>query len=407
MSKRQKIIYCEGNVDGTIGGSYFSLLFLVSGLNRQKYEPVVVFRREHVLMEKFRDAGIEVTVLPSPVAIPLEVLDQGLTSLPFVRDLTAKVRPGINFLKLFWWDAIKLAWWLHRSGADLVHLNNSVTRTHSWMLAAQVLRIPCITHERGMNVTYSRIARFFAPRLARIICISEAVRDNLIAHDLPQGNLTVIHNGIDPNLYTPLRSVDEVKEELGIDPSVPVVGIVGNLRTWKGQDVVVRAVGRLIRRYPTLKCVFVGASTDRDQAFVDHLRQLALDHSIGERLIFTGYQKQVADYMNVMDIVIHASVDPEPFGRVLIEAMALGKPVIGSRAGAVPEILNEPDCGLTFPPGDDASLADCIDLLLAQDGTRVTMGEAGRRRVREDFAIERNVRDTERIYVDVLEKGRG
>jgi len=149
--------------------------------------------------------------------------------------------------------------------------------------------------------------------------------------------------------------------------------------------------------------VFVGEATAADKKFGQHLGKLAADASIENNLRFTGYQSNVADYVNIMDVVVHASVDPEPFGRVLIEAMSLGKPVVGARAGAVPEILNDPECGLTFPPGDDEVLAGLIDRLLSDPDLRARIGNAALQRVREQFGISRNVYETQGIYLELLE----
>lgn len=401
MSQRHKIVYCEGNLDGTVGGSYFSLLFLVSGLDRDRFEPVVVFRRENDLIDRYRDSGVEVVVIPpqKPVTFGL-----GRQAIDYSRWLAPifVIRRGINFLNGLIWDAIKLAWWLRKQGADLVHLNNSVTRTHSWMLAARMLRIPCVTHERGMNTRYCTVTLYLAPRLSRVICISNAVKDNLVTHNVTRDNLVLIYNAIDPDSYRPALSPDQVKRQLTIGVNVPVIGMVGNIRAWKGQDIVVTAVAQLRSKYPDIVCVFVGQATDFDQPFLQRLKRLANELGVENNLRFTGYQNNVADYTSIMDVVIHASIDPEPFGRVLIEAMSLGKPVVGARAGAVPEILDDPNCGLTFPPGDDVALARAIDRLLADPMLARKIGEAAQLRVRQQFDIQENIRSTERVYSELL-----
>lgn len=401
MKGRRRIVYCEGNLDGTIGGSYFSLLFLVAGLNREQFEPIVVFRRTNALMEKFQDAGVEVVVFPPPEPVRLG-LPRDTSRLPIWLRPIVVVRQGINFLRVFAWDGLKLAWWLRKKRVDLVHLNNSVTRTHSWMLAAKFLGIPCITHERGMNTRYSSISLYFAPRLAKVVCISRAVRDNLLHHGVTKDNLVVIYNGIDPDQYRPTLTSSEVRRQLGIAPDAPVVGMVGNIRAWKGQEVVVRAIGDLREKYPGLACLLVGTATESDSGFLEHLQKLAIRLNVADNLIWTGYQREAGNFTNAMDVVIHASTDPEPFGRVIIEAMALGKPVVGAAAGAVPEILNEPECGLTFPPGDHRVLASMVDRLLKDKALARRMGDAGKQRVKYEFHVSANIERTERVYREVL-----
>lgn len=403
MKNRYRIVYCEGNLDRTIGGSYFSLLFLVSGLDKARFDPIVVFRQPHMLMDRFSEAGVRVVIIPPQEPVNLGLARDATRQSVWLRALLG-LQQAVNFLKVFVWDGVTLAWWLLRERADLVHLNNSVTRTHSWMLAAKLIGIPCITHERGINTRYSSISRYFAMRLARVVCISKAVYANLRQHDVGHDNLVVVYNGIDPGSFVPARPASDIRQELHIPAASPVIGIVGNLRSWKGQDVVVKAVGRLKAHHPGIVCMLVGDATPADARFRQYLDTLAIELSVQDQLRFTGYKNNVADYVNAMDVVIHASVDPEPFGRVLIEAMSLGKPVVGSRAGAVPEILDHPNCGLTFQPGDHEELASLVDELLTNPTRAESIGRAARQSVRDHFGLARNVRDTERIYTEILER---
>lgn len=400
-AKPSKVAYCEGNLDGTIGGSYFSLLFLVSRLDRRRFEPVVVFRRDHALMDRFREAGVEIEIVPPPEPVTWGLRQSEILGSKWLLPVVL-ARKAVNLFRTFIWDALVITRWLNRRNVNLLHLNNSVTRNHSWMLAARIAGIPCITHERGINTYYSRLARFFAPRLSKVICISKAVRDQLVSNGVSEDNLVVIYNGIDPDLYQPSKPATDLKRELGIPEGAPVIGMVGNIRRWKGQDVLVRAVGHLTASYPDLKCLFVGDASASDRSFQDHLSKLAAELSVENNLLFTGYQKDVANYINVMLVVIHASVDPEPFGRVLLEAMAQGKPLVGARAGAVPEILNEPECGVTFEPGDDEELAIAIGTLLSDGDAARQIGDSAKQRVYDVFGLDGNIRETVGIYTEIL-----
>lgn len=402
-NKPLRIAYCEGNLDGTVGGSYFSLLYLVTGLDKTEFEPVVVFRRDHPFLDRYREAGIRTVVMPINVHTRATGAGDVHDRRGVLGKINAKYRAATSFFRLFVFDSIRVAWWLLRNRIRLVHLNNSVTRLHSWMLAARIVGVPCISHERGLNTRYSRMSRYFAPRLDRVICISQAVQDNLAAHGVASLNTTVVHNGLDPAIFEPTRAVAEIRHELGLEADAPLIGMVGNIREWKGQDVVVRAMGCLVKNHPDLTCVFVGGGTESDRPFRTRIEGLVHELGISEHVIFAGYKDDPANWMNAMDIVVHASVNPEPFGRVLIEAMALGKPLVGARAGAVPEIVDEPRCGLTFAPGDHHGLYTAVSALLSDEQQRLAMGAAGRQRARDSFGIERNVQGTQNIYREVLQ----
>jgi len=235
-------------------------------------------------------------------------------------------------------------------------------------------------------------------RLKAIVCISNAVRDNLKDHAIDAGNLVTIYNGIDPSVISIGTQADDIRQHQGISPGARVVGVIGNIKFWKGQETMILALPLILRDIPDLVCLFVGDTAPADQAYHDHLLKLAGELGVTENIRFTGYMRNVADFINAMEIVIHTSVEPEPFGRVLIEAMAMRKPVVGARGGAVTEIVEEGKTGLTFTPGDPLSLAEMIRRLLLSPETAIAMGRNGRARLDSEFDIRTNVRKTQEIY---------
>jgi len=124
---------------------------------------------------------------------------------------------------------------------------------------------------------------------------------------------------------------------------------------------------------------------------------------VAKQCIFTGHIHHVADYLNVMSVVLHTSIKPEPFGRVVIEAMAMKKPVIASRAGAIPEIIVDGVSGITFSPGNHAELAKAVTTILEQTDNAREIGVRGYQRLLDTFHIEQNVSATEQLYRSLLE----
>ena len=391
---RPRIFYFEGNPDGTVGGSYFSLLYLVSGLDRSRYEPVVGFRRDIPFVRRFRDAGLEVQITPGHQAV-------ALARGPF-RKLIGPLQNVINVAAFFLVSIPRWALFLRRSRISLVHANNSVTRSHDLMLGALLAGIPVVTHERGINTSYSRLTRFVAGRIDAIICISGAVRRTLEAHGIRGGNLHVIFNGIDPATVRPRRTPEEIRRAHDIAPGRPILVMLGNIRRWKGQEIVVRAMGRVAARHPGAVCVFVGEATEQDRPYEQELHGLVETLGIRDNVRFAGYQEHVADYVQAAVLSIHASVLPEPFGRVLLEAMALRKPVVGSSGGAVPEIVLDGETGRTFREGDADDLAACLIDLLDRPGEAAALGDAGYERVTRVFSIRENIARTAAIYDRIL-----
>lgn len=401
---KKNILYCENNADGTIGGSFYSLLFLAESVDRGEFSPSVVFYQQHPLIPQFEAAGIRSFVMskPAPFHLPwLAQLRRSRTGRLLAVPLLG-LQKGINLLRGLGLPALQCMQFLRRHRIDLVHLNNSVIRNHPWMLAALLTGTPCVTHERGINQSYSWLSRTLAKRLKAVICISYSVRDYLVRGGIDPANLVVIRNGIDPDRLKVSTPAEEIRREFGLDEAQPVIGVVGNIKEWKGQETAVRAVALLKAQFPNLACLLVGDTAPADAYYEDRLRALVAEHGLERNIIFCGYRKNVPDFVNAMSIVLHTSIDPEPFGRVLIEAMALRRPVIGARAGAVPEILDEDTAGLTFAPGSADELAARIDELLRAPDRARAMGERGYQRVNEEFHISGNTARTESLYRSLL-----
>jgi glycosyltransferase involved in cell wall biosynthesis len=396
-SRPVRILYCENNVDGTVGGSYFSLLYLVKGLDRTRYQPTVVFYHDHALIPAFREAGAETLVWSrtKPLTFGSGRLAAGLGPLAAPLIMLQK---AANFARGFLLAALARAWFLIRRNITIVHLNNSVLYNHDWMLGAKLAGRKCLTHERGINEAYPPAAKYFARRLDAVICISEAVRRNMHERGADFGNLHTIYNGLDPDVMQVRRTPGEMRHAHNLAADAPVIVLTGNIKPWKGQDTLVRAVDIVRRSFPAVRCLLVGDTSPSDRAYQQELLELASTLGVGSHIILTGYQRNVADYMMMSDIVVHTSVLPEPFGRVVLEAMACEKPVVGSRAGAIPEIVEEGSTGLTFPPGDHEALAAALIQLLTNRDEARRMGVRGYTRLVHEFHIERNIQATQQLY---------
>jgi glycosyltransferase involved in cell wall biosynthesis len=354
-------------------------------------------------LPQYHAAGIRTLVIPAykPAVYQIEYVPSGVAWL--VRPCRDILQKAVNFSKGLVGRAFYYARLLRGLNIDIVHLNNSIVRNHDWMLGAMLARVPCITHERGINKHYPLLARLLGRRLKAVVCISGAVRDNLKNHSLDTGNLVTIYNGIDPHIVSVSTEATDILQRQNIRPGTRIVGVIGNIKLWKGQETMIRALPLILRDVPHLVCLFVGDTAPADQAYHDHLLALAGELGVQENIRFTGYTRNVADYINTMEIVIHTSVEPEPFGRVLIEAMAMSKPVIGARGGAVTEIIEEGSTGLTFQPGNPAALAEAAKQFLLSPDVAAEMGIKGRARLLSEFNIQTNIRKTEEVYASILE----
>lgn len=387
-----RVLYCESSADGTVGGSHYCLLYLIEHLDRTRFEPLVVCYERNAIHERFE--RVAETII-HPQDRPVAWSKAGA--------IPALAGRAVNFGKFLGAVASHIAF-LRRHRIDIVHLNNSITRHQDWALAALLAQIPCLVHERGLNGVYTLRDRALARRLALIIPMSAWIRDHMIQRGVPGDNIRVMYDGLDPDLVKVTTPPEELRRAWSVADGERVIGIVGNVREWKGQETVVRAMVEVARRFPNVVCFVVGNTTPADQEYLVRLKRIAAEAGIERNLRFTGYQQNVPSFMNMMEVVVHASIAPEPFGMVVLEGMAQRKPVIGSRAGGPVEMVVEGETGFTFPPGDAQALAARLCELLQDPARAQRMGEAGYERLLREFTIAKYMDNIHGTYEAVLDR---
>lgn len=179
--------------------------------------------------------------------------------------------------------------------------------------------------------------------------------------------------------------------------------MVGNLKQWKGQETLVRAMSQVARVHPTCRCVLVGDTAADDQPYAEGLRNLVVSLGLEQVAAFAGFRSDVPDLRVSQPSWYMLRSNP---GRVVLEAMACRKPVIGSRGGGITEIVADGVSGLMFPPGDSEALAASIVDLLGDPRRRAAMGEAGYQRLVEKFSLAQNVVQTESPYRQLTQSWR-
>lgn len=419
MNKRIKVLYVE--MAHGMGGSLVSLHQLLRGLDRERYEPIVLFYWDIPYIQRFRELGVETIVWSgprqegdSPVPVPLptavnHLRQQGsrLRRLEAQRSLR-KLYHAAGFYARTLFQTLPLALRIRRlvrsRGVDIVHANDLVMCNREVIMAARMSARPCICHIRAFE-SYTPLDRFLAQFVDRFIFISQCIAQDSIRQGAEPTKGTVIYNALD--LAEFLQSYDDGAERarLGLAPDDRVVGILGRLVPWKGHRVFLEAMARVARQVPNLRCLIVGDAAPGEQAYRAELEALARDLGLGERCKFLGWRSDVPALLSVMDVLVHASLDPEPFGRVLIEGMAAAKPVVAADGGACPEIIEHGVSGLLVPPGEAQALADAVAGLLGDPDRLHTMGIMARHQAEARFSIDEHVRQVERVYEELLGRG--
>lgn len=219
----------------------------------------------------------------------------------------------------------------------------------------------------------------------RVIANSYATAAAFIAAGGLSSRITVIPNGIDSKLWLPVShdEVNRLRQEFGLE-ALPIVGLFGRLTPWKGQHVFLNALAQL----PNVQGLIVGEAlfgqADYRQALEAKIRALGLT----SRVRLAGFRADIPALMQLCDLVVHTSTAPEPFGRVIVEAMLSGRPVIASNAGGAAEIVEHGRSGILIAPGDPRILADWIQRVLSERRLAQELAAAGHCRAISCFALE-------------------
>jgi glycosyltransferase involved in cell wall biosynthesis len=176
------------------------------------------------------------------------------------------------------------------------------------------------------------------------------------------------------------------------------VGIVGRLAPWKGQDVFLAAAERLAPRFPDARFVLAGSALFGEHDFEGELRRRAESGPLRGRVEFLGFCDDVWSVYRDLDVAVHASTLAEPYGNVVLEAMASRTPIVAAAAGGPLELVEHGRNGLLVPPGDADALAATLDRLLRDPDERRRLGRAGREHVERNFSLERDARRLEELY---------
>ncbi|MBI4468811.1 MAG: glycosyltransferase family 4 protein [Acidobacteria bacterium] len=365
-----------------LGGAERVLLDLVERLDPGSFRSSVVLPADGPLV-KALSGGTSARVRVIPELGGISRLGRYSRFTDYVEALPGLVR--------FCRGAAMTAAYAREEETQLIH-------AHGWkaQLVALLMRpsvdVPQIwhVHDFPSRRAFGRLYGLVAGQTADLfVAISEAV-----ARDLPAGlPVEVVHNGIAPR--------PEENGKAGRFTGRPSIAMIGALAPWKGHDVFIRAIAVLAPEFPTLRAEIVGDEiyeTGGHRGFRGSLEALRGDLGLTERVVFRGWLDDIRPVLDRALILAHASTEPEPFGRVLIEAMAAGLPVVASSGGGVAEVVVDGKTGLIVKPGDHLELAQALSRLLRDPELRRAMGEAGRARVGKVFSIHQQVRTIAGLY---------
>ena len=297
-------------------------------------------------------------------------------------------------------NTIRLVSMLRRLKIDLVHLNNGFLPLEV-ALAARWTGVPCVVHVRGFQ-TEPVTSRWVAT-VARVIAVSDAVAASLDGTRISRSSIVTIHDPVDVDLIEKSAGArDRIRSELGITEREIAVGIFGRVIPWKGQFEFAQALIPAMRSDPFIKAIIVGDESDGARTYLESIRKYVEEAGMTHRFILAGYHKNVEEYYAAMNIVVHASTSPEPFGMVVPEAMAARRPVIAADDGGPREVVEDGVDGLLFPSGNTEALTEAVLRLARDPELRESMAVAGHAKVLARLSIPTNAQSVSDVYKAVL-----
>ena len=374
-SRPLRVVYV--NHVARCSGAELSLLSLLRRVREQGVEPHAL-APEGDLAERLRDLEIPLTLMPE-------------------QRLRRTLNPARLGAQLDWLQEVRRTALAvcRETQADLVHANSLAAAV---ALAQRGPKLPpLVWHCRDLLIPRPAL-RWLAPRCAGIIAISHVVEQAIQQARPARARCAVIYNGIEAEDLRLVRAAAAVRQELDVPAEAEVVVSVTQLTPWKRLDLIVEAARLLAAERPALRWWIVGEAFPEDEEYARHLRE-----SAPRSVIFTGYRTEVPDLLAAADVFAHAAT-AEPFGRAVLEAMALGTPCVAPRAGGIPELLEHEVSGWLVEPGDAAALAAGVERLLADPALRARLAEAAQLRARECFSATRTAEHTARLYRFLLEK---
>ncbi len=335
--------------------------------------------------------GYQITFVCNPGSpLALQAVEKKIPVLGLRMRKSYQITSAIQFFSL-----------LKGSQVDLLHIHNS--KDH-WIcgLPARLLHVPTVrSRDVGVPVKMNSISSLMYLRCSgRIIVSSDAIRRDLLRiPNLEANRIVTIPSGVDLTRFHPLVSPEGVRKELALPDASSVIGCIARLDEAKGHEILLQAASSIVKVHPSVRFLLVGDGPGRTKA---RLKQLATDLGLGLHVIFTGFRTDIPQLIAAMTFVVVPSFCIEGIPQVILQALAIAKPVIATCVGGIPEIITDGVNGMLIKPKNVAELTKAMLWMLAHPQQANVMGRCGREKVARAFTLDHAVSRTEAVYKGLL-----
>ncbi|MCP5064118.1 MAG: glycosyltransferase family 4 protein [Ignavibacteriae bacterium] len=390
MSNRRKKVLFYYMRGGTAGGSDTCLFLLLKYLDQEKFEPYLMYDEKSNFAEELKEIGIK--IIPISKFLKANQKQQTRINRNAKKTSNQKVSKSRLFLGSLKKtikripESIRYANIIKKYGIDIVHTNHHLTGYDRTMILASIfMRKPVISHNRGLYKP-DQVDQYISKYVDKMICMSDFSKSVYTDNGIPNEKCQTIYDGIEVDQCNPSN----------IESEIITIGCFGRLEEWKGQQILIEAVEIIVKTVPEIKIFIVGNGPSEGK-----LQEQVKNRGLEKHIEFTGHITNVNDYMNRCSIIAHTSIEPEPFGMVITEAMALGKPVIATNFGGPLEIIDNGKDGILIPPKNPSILAESILSLIENPSLRIQIGKNARQKVIFKFDVKDYARHIEQVYEQV------
>lgn len=403
MNKPVNILILDNTF--TFGGAINSLCYLLRAMDKERFKPILLTGQpDSVMLRKFPDIQWY-HFIPKLPWINNRIYTR-LCKIPIFK--ARSFRFLLNLSRFLYWQifvTLPEVYHYYRIGrkhdVKVVHLNNILGSQQAGILAAKMLRVPCVAHLRDFEEIHP-VTKFYARLIDHHIAISTAIKENLIDLGVTEDRISLIYDALDLAEFHANVDCGALFNEFRRYADRPRYGIFGRVVDWKGIREFILAASIIAHEVPEAVGFIVGGPSDGDESFEDEMHALSIELGLTESLVFTGFRNDIPALMKFMDIVVHASKRAEPFGMVLIEGMAMAKPVVATKAGGPLDIVDDGVTGNLVKVGDEKALADAVICLFKCKLLCHQMGANGRIRVESNFSNETYAAKVQQVYALVL-----
>lgn len=314
-------------------------------------------------------------------------------------------------------EQLRFAGYVKRNRIQIVHTYGfypNVFAIPAARLAGTPVIIASIRDTGGYQTpTQNRVQKFMCHLADRIVVNAEAIRQWLITEGYNPEKVVVIRNGIDLSPFAARRTIrgsSRLREELGLPQHAPLIAVFSRLHRFKGIEHFLEAAVIVRRRFPEARFLIVGEGRIMvngqvmDSPYTRELQDYAVRLGLGQHAIFMGFRPDVPELLSEVAVSVLPCISSEGLSNTLLESMAAGVPVVATQVGGNPEVVEDGVTGFLVPARNPQSLASAVGRLLDDPGLAVQFGQAGRERVAKLFSLEKMVKETECLYLELLRR---